>query len=402
MSALLRAGDREHIVLERRGTLGGGWQDRWDSFCLVTPNWTATFPGFDYDGDDPDGFMTRDEIAARIARYADVIESPVLLEAGVQRLERAAGRTHGYRAATTSGEVEAERVIVATGAFQVPKVPVAAAALPKRISQLHAHSYRAPAYLPPGGVLVVGSGQTGVQLAEELHEAGRTVFLSVGRCGHVPRRYRGKDYFHWLWGIRARGHEFGTTLPSVSQLADTRLRFACNPQMSGHGGGHDISLRRFAREGITLVGRLESVDGERARFAPDLGANLAYADGFFEERYRTMFDAFIERSGLQAPPDDRAAPIDLAVPEVTALDLAAAGVASVIWTSGYGLDYSWIDLPIFDDFGAPVQVDGISQAPGLAFIGLPWLHDQGSATLFGVGRDGQRLMERLEAQPTSA
>jgi putative flavoprotein involved in K+ transport len=251
-------------------------------------------------------------------------------------------------------------------------------------------------------VLVVGSGQTGVQLAEELHEAGRRVFLSVGHCGHVPRRYRGKDYFHWLWGIRARGHEFGTTLPTVGQLADTRMRYACNPQMSGHGGGHDISLRRFAAEGIALVGRLESVDGERARFAPDLGANLAYADQFFEDRYRALFDTFIERSGAEALPDNRAAPIEFAVPEVTELDLAAAGITSVIWTSGYRLDYSWIDVPIFDDSGAPVHVDGISEAPGLAFIGLPWLHDQGSATLFGVSRDAVRLMERLEAPPISA
>jgi putative flavoprotein involved in K+ transport len=402
MSALFRAAGREHIVLEGRGRLGGGWQDRWDSFCLVTPNWTAAFPGFEYDGDVPDGFMTRDEIAGRLARYAEVIGSPVLLGTGVQRLERGAQGGRRYRLKTTRGDIDAARVVVATGGFQVPKVPGSAAALTKRVTQLHAHSYRTQDALPPGAVLVIGSGQTGVQLAEELRGAGRSVFLSVGHCGHVPRRYRGKDFFHWLWGIRARGHEFGTTLPTVDQLADRRMRSACNPQMSGHGGGHDINLRHFAAQGITLVGRLEEIDGERARFAPDLGVNLAYADHFFEERYRALFDAFIERSGADAPPDDRAGPIAFAVPEMTELGLTDAGITSVIWTSGYRFDYSWIDLPIFDESGTPRHIDGMTDAPGIGFIGLPWLHDQGSATLFGVGRDAMRLTERLEAQPISA
>jgi putative flavoprotein involved in K+ transport len=402
MSSLLRDAGREHVVVERRDQLGGGWQDRWDSFCLVRPNWTAAFPGFAYDGDDPDGFMPRDEIAGRLARYAAVIDSPVLLETGVERLERGARAGRRYRLTTTRGDIDAARVVVATGGFQVPRVPASAAALPRRITQLHAHAYRTQDALPHGAVLVIGSGQTGVQLAEELHEAGRKVFLSVGHCGHVPRRYRGRDFFHWLWGIRARGHDFGTTLPTVDELPDQRMRFACNPQMSGHGGGHDVDLRRFAAQGITLVGRLEDIAGERARFAADLGANLAFADRFFEERFRALFDTFIERSGADAAPDDRAARIDFAVPEVTGLDLAAAGIASVIWTSGYRLDYSWIDLPIFDETGTPRHVDGMTEAPGLGFIGLPWLRDQGSATLFGVGRDAMRLMERLEAQPTPA
>jgi putative flavoprotein involved in K+ transport len=179
------------------------------------------------------------------------------------------------------------------------------------------------------------------------------------------------------------------------------MRFACNPHLSGHNGGHDTNLRRFAAEEMTLVGRLEGIDGERARFAADLSANLAFADRFFDERWRGLFDTFIERSGTDAPPDDRPAPFEFEPREITELDLAAEGISAVIWTSGYRLDYSWIDLPIFEANGVPRQVDGMSEQPGLSFIGLPWLRDQGSATLFGVGRDAARLAERMESELTT-
>ena len=396
MSSLLSDAGREHVVLERRDTLGGGWQDRWDAFRLVSPNWTASFPGFAYDGDDPDGYMPRDEIAARVARYAEAIGTPVVLGAGVQRLERQADGGHGFHLETSRGPIDAERVVVATGGYHAPKIPPATG-LAARIVQLHSHAYRNPGALPPGAVLVVGSGQTGVQLAEELHEAGRRVILSVGHCGRVPRRYRGRDWFFWAWSVRTHGHRFDVNLPTIDQLPDPRLRFACNPHLSGHGGGHDTNLRRFATEGMTLVGRLEGFGGERARFAVDLGANLAFADSFFDERFKRLFDTYIERSGTDAPPDDRT-PFGFEPPEVTELELASEGVSSIIWTTGYRLDYGWIDLPIFDSNSVPRQIDGMTEIPGLAIIGLPWLRDQASATLFGVGRDATRLAERMEAQ----
>ena len=286
MSHYLREAGREHVVLERRDTLGGGWQDRWDTFRLVTPNWTSAFAGFPYDGDDPDGFMPRAEIAARVARYAEVIDAPVCLGTTVERLARPADRTRGFRLTTDRGTIDAERVVVATGSFHVPRIPTAADRIAARVTRLHSHAYRNEAALPPGAVLVVGSGQTGVQLAEELHDAGRRVFLSVGHCGRVPRRYRGSDIFHWLWSLRSRGGEFGTPLPAVDQLPDPRLRFACNPHLSGHGGGHDTNLRRFAAEGMTLVGRFDDADGERIQVAPGLAADLAFADGFFDLQLR--------------------------------------------------------------------------------------------------------------------
>jgi putative flavoprotein involved in K+ transport len=396
MSWYLRQAGREHVVLERRGRLGGGWQDRWDAFRLVSPNWTASFPGYTYDGDDPDGFMPRDEISARVARYAGVIDAPVVLAMAVDHLERRADGQPGFVLTTSRGTIDADRVVVAAGAFQVPKIPPAGAGLPGRVTQLHSHAYRNEAALPAGAVLVVGTGQSGVQIAEELHEAGRRVFLSVGRCGRVPRRYRGSDFFHWLWSLRTRGNEFGTPLPTVDKLPDPRLRFAGNPHLSGHHGGHDTNLRQFAADGMALLGHLEAGDGERIRVAPDLAANLQFADGFFDERFRELIDTFIERAGVDAPPDDRQ-PFNFDPPEVAELDLAGEGISTVIWTSGYRLDFSWIDLPILDDQGSPRQVRGVTEVPGLFFLGLPWMVDQGSATLFGVGRDGAYVAEQMEA-----
>ncbi len=400
MSRYLRESGSEHLVLERRDTLGGGWQDRWDSFRLVTPNWTSAFAGFPYDGDDPDGFMPRAEIAARVARYAEVIDAPVLLGTTVKRLERPADRTRGFRLTTDRGTIDADRVVVATGGFHMPRIPAAADRIAARVTQMHSHAYRNEAALPAGAVLVVGSGQTGVQLAEELHDAGRRVFLSVGHCGRVPRRYRGSDIFHWLWSLRSRGGEFGTPLPTVDQLPDPRLRFACNPHLSGHGGGHDTNLRRFAAEGMTLVGRFDDADGERVRTASDLPANLQFADAFFDLQLRPRIDLFIERAGIEAPPDDRR-PFDFEPPEIADLDLAAEGISTVIWTSGYRLDYGWIDLPIFDEGGSPRHVRGVTEVPGLFFLGLPWQVDQGSATLFGVNRDAAGLAERMSGSTTA-
>ena len=248
--------------------------------------------------------------------------------------------------------------------------------------------------LAPGAVLVVGSGQTGVQLVEELHHAGRRVFLSVGSAGRAPRRYRGKDLFVWLRLLAARGEQLGTPLPSAEKLSDPRRRLAANPHLSGHGGGHDTDLRRLASDGVTLVGRLEAMDGERLRFAADLSTNLAAADRFFDERFRALIDTAIERAGIEAPPDDRV-PFHAEPPEVTELDLERAGIRTVLWASGYRMDYGWIELPIFDELGFPRQQRGVTSVPGLYFIGSLWQHTQASATLFGLDLDARALAERM-------
>jgi putative flavoprotein involved in K+ transport len=395
-SSHLRRAGREHVVLERRDTLGGGWQDRWDAFRLVTPNFVTGLPDFPYVDGEPNGFMTRDEIARRTATYARVIDAPVRLGTVVRRVSADDGPAAGFRVETDRGTFRARQVVVATGAFHTPKIPTAAAGVASRVRQLHAHHYRHPAALPPGGVLVIGSGQTGVQIAEELQAAGRPVTLSVGHCGRAPRRYRGHDYFWWIWQLVEHGSAVGTPLPTVASLPDPRMRFACNAHLSGHGGGHDTNLRRFAAGGMRLVGRFESADGERVTFAPDLSTNLRYADEFFDARFRALFDAYAERAGIDAPADDRE-PFVFEVPEVTQVDLAADGIATVLWTTGYTPDYGWLDLPVLDEAGLPRHVRGVSAVPGLTFLGLLWQLDNASASLAGVASDAAYLADHWSA-----
>jgi putative flavoprotein involved in K+ transport len=391
MSSFLGGAGREHVVLDRRPTLGGGWQDRWDAFRLVTPNWTASFPGDRYAGPDPGGFMTRAEIVDRVAGYAARINAPVETETDVQRLTKA-GDT--FRLETSQGPIEADQVVVATGSYHIPRPPAIARDLPPHVEQLHSHDYRREASLAPGAVLVVGSGQSGVQIAEELHEAGRQVYLSTGKSGRAPRRYRGRDIFEWFVAIGMRGAAHGLSMPTVDKLPDPRMKFAANPHLSGHGGGHETNLREFAARGMTLLGRVEGVDGRRLRLAPDLSVNLARADAWFGQQMQELIDKFIEADGIDAPPDDRVQ-FAFEPPEVAELDLDEAGISTVIWTTGYGLDYRWIELPILDEMGYPRQTRGVSDVPGLYFLGLLWQYGQPSATLFGPTIDGPYLAAKM-------
>jgi putative flavoprotein involved in K+ transport len=395
VSRLLSEAGREHVLLERRATLGGGWQDRWDAFRLVSPNWTTTVPGFDYQGSDPDGYMRRDEIVDHWRSYAAAIAAPVELETDVTRLEPVTGGAARFRLTTSRGALLARSVVVAGGPFQRPFVPPVASSFDPSIQQLHSHHYRNPGALAPGGVLLVGSGQTGVQLAEELMAAGRSVTMSIGRCGRFPRRYRGKDCFWWLRQLAIHGRGVGTPLPSPATLPDPRGRFACNPQLSGHGTPHDTNLRRMAAEGLRLAGRFEGADGTRVSFRPDLAESLRFADSFFEERWIERLDTFAERRGEQLPPD-HFEQVAYDAPEVTDLDLAAEGISTVIWTSGYRPTFEWLRADVLDDHGLPISADGLTAVPGLAFIGTPWLVDLGSANLVGVARDAEALVARLD------
>jgi putative flavoprotein involved in K+ transport len=391
MSWYLGRAGREHVLLERRELLGGGWRDRWDEFQLVSPNWSTSLPGFPYDGGAPDEFMSRDEIAGRIARYADAIDAPVLPGTAVERLSASDG---GFLLQTNRGPLAARSVIVATGGFQYPKLPALAAAVPSRITRLHSHDYRRESALPPGAVLVVGSGQTGAQLAEELHAAGRRVYLSVGSAGRMARRYRGRDCFWWMKQVYERGPEYGVEMPTIKTIPDPRLRFAANPHLSGHGGGHETNLRRMAADGITLLGHLDGIDGERISLRSDLSDNLARADGFFAARFQGAIDSYIERAGIEAPPDDRE-PFYFEPAQTLDLDLSKAGISTVLWASGYRMDFGWVDLPIFDEYGVPRNDRGVSEVPGLYFIGLLWLHNLLSASLLGIGPDARHLAGQM-------
>jgi putative flavoprotein involved in K+ transport len=220
--------------------------------------------------------------------------------------------------------------------------------------------------------------------------------MAVGRCGSVPRVYRGRDFFWWLRQLAMSDPEAGPTLPRVEELPGPAARFACNPQLSGHDGGHTVDLRRMSADGVRLVGRFEGAEGTIARFAPDLAEKLRFADAFFGERLRWRFDALAERLELDAPNDEP--DHFLAEPaEVTRLDLAAEGIGAILWTSGYRPSFEWIDIPILDEFGLPRQVGGVSEVPGLTFIGLPWMVDMGSANLVGLVRDAEHLAARIAA-----
>jgi putative flavoprotein involved in K+ transport len=393
MSALLSAAGREHVVLDRRSSLGGGWQDRWDEFRLVTPNWTVGVPGLGYVGADPDGFMGRDELIAHWRRYAEVIGAPVELEIEVTRLVGLDDGPARFRLTTSRGTIDARDVVVAGGPFQTPYLPPAVTGFAPSILQIHAHDYRRPRDLPQGRILLVGSGQSGVQLAEELQAAGREVILSVGRCGRAPRRYRGRDLFWWLRELARRGPEVGVSLPTAADLPSPAARFMCNPQLSGHAGGHDVNLRQMAAQGVRLTGRFQGAEGTTARFAADLTENLRMADAFFAARLQPRFEQFIERIA-EGFPQYEPNTFDFAPPEVTKLDLAAEGVSTVLWTSGYRPAFDWIELPVLDEFGLPRGSGGVTKVEGLTFIGQPWMVDIGSANLVGLVRDAEALAAR--------
>ena len=394
VSDQLRRAGREHAVLDRRSALGGGWQDRWDAFRLVSPNWTTSLVGFPYRGTEPDGFMPRDELIDHFRAYALAVAAPVELDTDVTALEAADHGAARFRLSTSRGPILARQVIVAGGPFQVPHVPPLATALAPSIHQVHVHGYRNPGRLPDGGVLIVGSGQSGVQLAEELTAAGRPVTMAIGRCGRMPRRYRDRDSFWWLRELGTRGSEVGLGLPTAATMPDPRLRFACNPHLSGHHGGHDTNLRAMAKSGVRLAGRLQAADGTRVRFAADLEASLTFADTFFGERFRGLCDTYAARMALDLPADEPRQ-VDFSPPPIAELDLTAEGITTVLWTSGYRPNFDWIGPPVLDELGLPIQSGGLTAVAGLAFIGTPWLVDMASANLVGVERDAARLVAAI-------
>jgi putative flavoprotein involved in K+ transport len=384
----------EHLVLERQTRLGGSWHDRWDSFCLVAPNYTLLLPGMPYDGPDPDGFMARDEVVRYVQDYAARIAAPVRLGTAVRRLAAPNG---GFEARTDAGRFAARNVVLATGPYQKPRIPELSHRLPSHIQQLHSHHYRRPEQLAGGAVLVVGTGQSGTQITEELHQAGRNVHLAVSRCPGVPRRYRGRDVIWWLLQSFLHGNEVGVHFPTVDDLPSPAARFGCFPHLSGKDGGHDISLRRLARQGVHLYGRLESVSGSCVRFSDDLAERLAAVDQAFEEEFRPLFDAYIAAAGIEAPADDRPSPDDF-VPSTSAeLDLEAAGIGTVIWATGYELDFGWLDLRVLDEWGYPRHTRGVTVYPGLYAVGLPWLYSEPSSVFAGVGADAAHVVEDLAA-----
>jgi putative flavoprotein involved in K+ transport len=378
----LTALDIEHLVLER-GRVAQTWRDRWQSFCLVTPNATIRLPGAAYAGDDPEGFMPKAEIIRHFERWAGSFHAPVREGVTVTSLDAAGGG--GFTLQTSDGVIRARSVVVCTGAYQRPHRP---ADIRGGIVELDASAYTNEAALPPGKVLVVGSGQTGCQLAEELHDAGRSVVLSCGRAPWAPRRLNGRDVILWLV-------DTGFYDQRVEELPSPAARLIANVQTSGHDGGHDLNYRVLRATGVTLAGRFLGVEDGRLHFASDLAESVAFGDARYADLRRLILDHCV-RNGIDAPELPEPPPFDPAAPERLELD----GFGAILYTSGFRPDYaSWMQVDAFDDLGFPVQQDGASLTiPGLYFCGVHFLRKRKSSLLMGVGEDAAIVAASIAAR----
>lgn len=389
MSYCLKERGHEHIVLEQAAQPANAWRNgRWDSFTLVTPNWSVQLPGTGYQGDEPNGFMSRSEVVAYLEDYIDRFELPVKFQTRVDEVT-AKPNGDGYLVETDDGVFEASHVVVATGMFQQPKLPDFSSSMAAQIDQIHSGQYRNPEALSPGAVLVVGSGQSGAQIAEELYKSGRVVYLSVGSAGRGPRRYRGKDIYEWLTLLS------GDVERTVDDLPSPSAKFMGSLHVSGTKGGHSLNLHQFARDGVILLGRLQGATNGKITLTPDLRDNLEYADKY-EHELLNMVDGYIEKTGMDAPEEDLPQLQDgFEVEVIKELDLKGAGITTIIWATGYTFDFTMVKLPIVDEDGYPIQTRGVTEFPGMYFLGLPWLYKQSSGLLAGVGEDAEYLASAI-------
>ncbi|GAB0118475.1 flavin-containing monooxygenase [Acidisoma sp. 7E03] len=382
---------QSYLVVERHRIAERWRSERWDSLVANGPAWHDRFPNMTFPGIDPDAFPPKEQVAAYFAAYAEKIGAPVRTGVAVERLTRGpAGE--GFRAETSAGVIGARQVVVATGPFQRPLIPTTVPA-ETGILQLHSSQYRNPDQLPEGAVLVVGAGSSGSQIADELNRAGRRVYLSVGPHHRPPRAYRGRDYCWWLgvlgeWDKEARE-------PGLEHVTIA---------VSGARGGETVDFRRFAEEGITLLGRGQAFADGQLHFAEDLGRNIAGGDA----NYLSVLDradAYAAREGLDLPEEPEArqmrADPDCLIHPIHTLDLAASGITSIIWATGFALDFGWIDIDVFDAAGRPRHHKGVSEVPGLYFIGLPWLSSRGSSFIWGCWRDAAFLAQHIAARASA-
>jgi putative flavoprotein involved in K+ transport len=386
MSHRLKQRGLSHLVLERHRIAERWRSERWDGLKFQFPNWSVRLPDFSFPHADPDGFAATADIIAFIEAFADFVAPPIRCGVAVTRL-RSKGAS-GFVAETSEGEIEANNVVVATGPYQRALIPEMLR--DENIFQVHASGYKNPEQLPPGAVLVIGSGASGAQIAEELLRAGRRVYLSVGRHTRLPRRYRGRDLIRWLSAM-------GIDQTTVEARGPSRLL----PVISGAYGGHTIDFRRFAADGVTLLGRVGAIRQGVIDFAPDLADSLAGGDAVYTS-FLDLVDAYVERHGLTMPQDPAARallpdPPCVAEP-IRRLDIRADGIGAVVSATGYGVDFGWIDIAVLDGRGEPVHRGGITDVPGLYFLGLQWLSKMSSSFLSGVGDDAAVLADHIAAR----
>ena len=379
----------DHLVLEQDRVAESWRTRRWDSLVANGPAWHDCFPGMTFPTSGPEAFPPKDEVAQALAGFADAHGAPIRTGVTVTSAARAVGRP-GFVVETSDGVIEAMNLISATGAFQTPVYPDL---IPDSagIAQMHSAAYRNPDELEGGAVLVVGAGSSGGQIADELQRAGRKVYLCVGPHDRPPRAYRGRDYCWWLgvlglWDIPAKAP--GTEHVTIS--------------VSGARGGETVDFRRLAHQGMTLLGRASGYAGGKLLIDGDLADNIAAGDANYLDML-AQADAYIARFGLDLPAEPEAhilpADPDCLTNPIRELDLAAAGISTVIWATGYRQDFSWIDLPnAFDTNGAPLHQRGVSPEPGLYFLGLPWQSRRGSTFIWGVWHDAAHVADQIEIQ----
>jgi putative flavoprotein involved in K+ transport len=385
LSWYLTKQDIDHIVLERDVAFHAWKNQRWDSFCLVTPNWQCQLPGYQYSGNDPHGFMIKNEIIKFVEDFKDTFNPPLMEGTEVTQLYKDGD---GFALETNNGAFTANHVCIATGGYHTPITPRMAERLPPRITQIHANQYRSPAQLPDGAVLVVGTGQSGCQIAEDLHLAGRRVHLCVGSAPRVSRFYRGRDVVDWL-------HDMGHyDLPVTAHPMHEGVRGKANHYVTGRDGGRDIDLRKFAMQGMRLHGHLKAITGEAVAFSGDLMKNLDEADRV-NESIKDGIDNFIAERGIAAPEEARYTPIWQPSCSDAPIDMATEGISVIVWCVGYTPDFNWVHLPVFTGRGAPSHLRGVTALPGLYFLGLPWLHTWGSGRFASVARDAAHIAEHI-------
>jgi putative flavoprotein involved in K+ transport len=383
MSHCLSEHGLPHLVLER-GRVAQRWRsERWDSFTLLSPNWQTRLPGHRYAGPDPDGFMGAADVADMLEAYGR--EAPVRTGVTVDAVQPSA---YGWWVLTNVGLYLATDVVVATGDLDRPYLPALARDLPRRIHQLHTSGYRSPAQLPAGGVLVVGAGPSGQQIADELARAGRAVHIAVGRHKSLPRRYRGRDAYWWM-------DRMGMLDRTVDSLPQHRAGLR-TPNAVLTGGTEDLDLHRLVRNGVVPHGHLTGVRGSVATFAADL-AELVDAAEQNAIRFRTAVDDHVRRTGLDVPvePVPAVRPALCVDAAAAPLDLDRAGIGTIVWATGFRRDFSWLHAPVLDSAGEPVQRRGVTAADGLYFLGLRWMHRRSSSFLDGVGADAEHLADHI-------
>ncbi|MBF8222860.1 flavin-containing monooxygenase [Halomonas sp. 328] len=377
-----------HLVLERH-RIAEAWRTRrWDSLVANGPAWHDRFPGLEFDDLDPDAFADKERVAAYFEAYAEKIQAPIRTGVEVKSVVRNTSRP-GFTIETSEGVIEANRVVAATGPFQTPVIPPIAPD-DASLTQLHSAEYRNPGQLPAGAVLVVGAGSSGVQIAEELQRSGRQVYLSVGPHDRPPRAYRGRDFCWWL-GV------LGEWDAEMMKPGTEHVTIA----VSGADGGKTIDFRELAHRGMTLVGRTRAFADGKVTFESDLVDNLAAGDA----NYLSMLDAaddYARRNGLDLPeePEARRIPADPACVRepLLELDLAEAGITTIVWATGFSVDYRWLKVDAFDDNGKPQHQRGVSREPGVYFVGLPWLSRRGSSFIWGVWHDAKHIADHIATQ----